>query len=265
MLCRLPTIVAVIVLCAPLVEGLDLVARSSVVRGAMVAAARQLESSDFYVRYPYRTVDDVLPFLEAVAERNPSSVLAALELWGERYPMYQIGATKGAILDDVVSASKPTLAVEIGTFLGYSAVRIGRLVDLRGGALVCVEASPDFAAVARHVLDYATIRCAEIVVAKGSECAPLLPAQRVDLLFLDHAKEAYAPDLTTLENAGLVQAGSVVVADNVLFPGAPGYLDYVATPRYRTELKRAPYEAVGWETKWTVVDDAMAVSTKLAT
>ena len=37
----------------------------------------------------------------------------------------------------------------------------------------------------------------------------------------------------------------------------------VAAPAYATVLKPAPYEAVGWETRWKEVDDAMSISTRL--
>jgi catechol O-methyltransferase len=41
------------------------------------------------------------------------------------------------------------------------------------------------------------------------------------LLFLDHAKEAYVPDLQRILAGGWLHSGSVAVADNVGFPGAP--------------------------------------------
>ena len=47
----------------------------------------------------------------------------------------------------------------------------------------------------------------------------------VDAIFIDHAKERYLPDLLLVENAGLLQKGSVLIADNVIIPGAPDYLE----------------------------------------
>ena len=90
------------------------------------------------------------------------------------------------------------------------------------------------------------------------------PENALDLLFLDHAKEAYAPDLAMLERAGLVRSGAIVVADNVVFPGAPGYLEYVVKPRYETRLVAAPFETRSWETNWEEKEDAMSISTKLS-
>lgn len=43
-----------------------------------------------------------------------------------------------------------------------------------------------------------------------------------DFVFLDHCKECYLPDLQSLERLGLIQRGTTVMADNVIYPGAPG-------------------------------------------
>jgi catechol O-methyltransferase len=45
----------------------------------------------------------------------------------------------------------------------------------------------------------------------------------VDLVFIDHDKKAYLPDLQLILSQGWLHPGSVVVADNVRFPGAPEY------------------------------------------
>lgn len=42
--------------------------------------------------------------------------------------------------------------------------------------------------------------------------------------------QCYLPDLLSLEQLGLVGAGSLVLADNVLVPGAPEYLAHVGAP-----------------------------------
>jgi catechol O-methyltransferase len=43
----------------------------------------------------------------------------------------------------------------------------------------------------------------------------------VDFVFIDHAKEAYLPDLERVLERRWLHPGSVVVADNIKFPGAP--------------------------------------------
>jgi catechol O-methyltransferase len=48
-------------------------------------------------------------------------------------------------------------------------------------------------------------------------------ARSLDLVFIDHAKEAYVPDLERIVARGWLHPGSVVVADNIKLPGAPEY------------------------------------------
>jgi catechol O-methyltransferase len=49
----------------------------------------------------------------------------------------------------------------------------------------------------------------------------------VDFAFVDHDKDAYAADLQRILNEGWLHRGSLVVADNVKFPGAPEYMAYL--------------------------------------
>ena len=50
----------------------------------------------------------------------------------------------------------------------------------------------------------------------------VVPGARVDYLFLDHCKPCYLPDLVAAEALGLVGPGTVVAADNVVYPGGWG-------------------------------------------
>nr|XP_046167196.1 catechol O-methyltransferase B-like [Oncorhynchus gorbuscha] len=49
-------------------------------------------------------------------------------------------------------------------------------------------------------------------------------AQAFDLVFLDHWKDRYLPDTKPLKECGLIQKGTVMLADNVICPGTPDYL-----------------------------------------
>ena len=51
----------------------------------------------------------------------------------------------------------------------------------------------------------------------------------VDYALIDHMSSLYLKDLLILQNSGLLKRGSVVVADNVLLPGAPEFRSYMAT------------------------------------
>src|SRR4029079_168154 len=72
---------------------------------------------------------------------------------------------------------------------------------------------------------------------------------RVDLVFIDHAKDQYLPDLQRIMDAGWLHPGSVVVADNVGFPGAPRYrryMDAAEGKQWHTRHHRAHAEYQSW-------------------
>ena len=46
-------------------------------------------------------------------------------------------------------------------------------------------------------------------------------------MFVDHDKDAYLVDLQSILDRGWLHSGSIVVADNVKWPGAPKYREYM--------------------------------------
>jgi catechol O-methyltransferase len=159
---------------------------------------------------------------------DPDSVLAALDRFArEQVFLMNVGDRKGEILDAELRRHRPARALEIGAFCGYSAVRMARLLREWGGRLVSVEADPRAAGVVREMLALAGLGAqVEVVQGKAERVIPSLPSA-FDLVFLDHWKDLYLPDLLRLEAHGCLRPGSVVVADNVgLFDVSP-YLDYV--------------------------------------
>jgi catechol O-methyltransferase len=56
----------------------------------------------------------------------------------------------------------------------------------------------------------------------------------VDLVFVDHDKAAYLPDLERILAQRWLHSGSIVVADNVKFPGAPEYRAFMEAQQGKT-------------------------------
>lgn len=116
-------------------------ARAAAAAAAAGADDEEDAAASFYQRWPYQRPADILPFVRARAARGDAgAVLAALEEFAERFPMYAIGPAKGALVDGVLAELRPTAALEVGTFLGYSAVRTARQL-VPGGLLVCIGGS----------------------------------------------------------------------------------------------------------------------------
>jgi predicted O-methyltransferase YrrM len=76
------------------------------------------------------------------------------------------------------------------------------------------------------------------------------------IYFIDHDKSLYVPDANKILASGTLQPGSLLIADNVLIPGAPEYLDFVDEhPRLEPVLHKVPLNGFGW------VNDALSVAT----
>jgi catechol O-methyltransferase len=198
-------------------------------------------------------VEQALAFARAHARAgDPESVLSALDRFGREHSfLMNVGDRKGEILDAEVRNRKPARALEIGAFCGYSAVRIARLLREWDGRLVSIEASEANARVARAMLELAGLSdLVEIHHAKAEEAIPSLGAP-FELVFIDHWKDLYLPDLLRLEKHALLRPGSVVVADNVGLFDASDYFAHVrgsgryesrnvvSTVEYRDELPDA--------------------------
>jgi catechol O-methyltransferase len=56
---------------------------------------------------------------------------------------------------------------------------------------------------------------------------PGFGAWALDFVFIDHDKSVYLTDLQSIMDRGWLHTGSIVVADNVKFPGAPQYRAYM--------------------------------------
>lgn len=175
--------------------------------------------------------------LTHAAPGDPDQTLAALDDFGRNHSiLVNVGDEKGLILDAAIGKAKPRRLLELGGYIGYSAVRTGR--DMPDDArLVSVEFSAANAEIARAIIAHAGLddRVSVVVgrIGDGGETMIRLAAEHgfgpgaLDFVFIDHDKNAYLPDLETILDAGWLHPGSVVVADNVKIPGAPAYLRYM--------------------------------------
>ncbi|XP_069799666.1 catechol O-methyltransferase A-like [Dendropsophus ebraccatus] len=158
-----------------------------------------------------------------------------------------VGDKKGEILDAVVLETRPRYVLELGTYCGYSTLRIARLLP-PGARLITIEMNPHYAQVAKDLFQLAGVDAqVELLVGSTSALIPQLKKkldiETFDLVFIDHWKVSYLPDTKLLEESGLLKPGSVLLADNVICPGTPDYLKYVRnSPRYRSQYYKSVLE-----------------------
>ncbi|KAF4110281.1 hypothetical protein G5714_009533 [Onychostoma macrolepis] len=190
---------------------------------------------------------------------DPKSVISAIDYYcrHKEWAM-NVGDEKGLILDSVLTEVNPSTALELGTYCGYSTVRIARLLS-PGSKLITIEFNPAFAAVARQIIAYAGLQD-KVTLVEGPS-GDLIPKMKerfgiksFDFVFLDHWKDRYVPDTKLLEDCGLLRKGTVLLADNVICPGAPEYLKYVRnSPRYESQYYKSNLE-------YTKVEDGLEKS-----
>ena len=177
---------------------------------------------------------------EYVVHARPGDVDDAIRViddFGRNHSfLINVGDEKGEILDRAVDRVRPGRLLELGTYCGYSALRIARRMA-SGAHLFSVEFNPANADIARRLFAHAGIADRVTVVVgtlgDGGETSRRLREEHgltsgsLDFVFIDHDKDAYLPDLLRIEAEGWLHPGSVVVADNVKFPGAPAYRSYM--------------------------------------
>jgi len=120
--------------------------------------------------------------------------------------------------------------LEVGTYCGYSSMRIAAAFP--EACIVSLEADPALALIARSLIAHAGLEHrVEVRIGHSADVLPRLNAgwregfkPPFDFVFFDQRGSRYSEDLETLEHMGALTDSAVVVADNVLKPGAPAFL-----------------------------------------
>jgi catechol O-methyltransferase len=163
-------------------------------------------------------------------------VLATIDRFAyQKSMLINVGDEKGALLDAAVRRADPKLALELGTYCGYGAMRIARAAP--AARVYSVELAEANAGNARQIWAHAgvadRVTCVVGTVGDGGHTLDALASEHgftagaLDFLFLDHDKDAYLADLQAILDRAWLRAGAIVVADNVKVPGAPKYREYM--------------------------------------
>lgn len=147
----------------------------------------------------------------------------------------QIGADQGALLALLVRSIGAKLALEIGTFTGYSALAVALALP-SDGKLVCCDISEEWTAIARRYWREAGVaKRVDLRLAPALDTLAALKRKHgmnsFDFAFIDADKSAY--DAYYEGCLELVRPGGLIALDNMLWSGQ------VANARPRDASTRA--------------------------
>ncbi|MEO3759551.1 class I SAM-dependent methyltransferase [Mycobacterium sp. B14F4] len=183
-------------------------------------------------------------YVEANARRGDvDDVIATIDRFAyDESFLINVGDEKGAILDAAVERANPRLVLELGTYCGYGALRLARAAP--AARVYSVELAQANAEIARRIWAHAGVQdrvtCVVGTLGDGGRTLDALAGAHgfapgaLDVLFLDHDKNAYLSDLQSILERGWLHRGSIVVADNVKIPGAPKYRQYMRQQQGRS-------------------------------
>lgn len=182
---------------------------------------------------------------------NPEKILEAIDTFARTHTgLINIGDAKGGIVSATIADHKPTTVLELGGYVGYSAILFGAALKRAGGkSYYSIEKDPLFAAVASSLVDLAGLRdVVRVIVGTGADGIQILAKDgtfqgdgvQLGMIFLDHHKPSYTSDLKLCERLGLVGPGTVLIADNMILPGNPPYAEWV---RASVQAKKVQDEA----------------------
>ncbi|MEO5858311.1 MAG: class I SAM-dependent methyltransferase [Pyrinomonadaceae bacterium] len=126
------------------------------------------------------------------------------------------GFVQGRILAMLSRMIRPKVVLEIGTYLGYSALCFAEGLT-EGGKVITLDIQEDTNEVAKSFVERSTYRDAiEFHLGSATEIIPTLP-ETFDLVFIDADKPNYSSYYDLVFEK--VRLGGFIVADNVLWSG----------------------------------------------
>jgi caffeoyl-CoA O-methyltransferase len=158
-----------------------------------------------------------------VAHSSPPDALLRdlIEQTARRFPddnVMQIGPEQGTFMTLLSRTIAPALAVEVGTFTGYSSICLARGLA-HGGRLVCCDVSAEWTSLAGEFWQKAGLaEQIELRLGPALDTLRALPGgESIDLAFIDADKAGYVSYWE--EIVPRTRSGGIILADNTLRHG----------------------------------------------
>jgi len=175
--------------------------------------------------------------LQRGTRNDPSSVVQAIEHYGNQVLrgtgrwLKVAGDEKAEILTTSVGAGEIGGGIlEIGAYCGYSSTRMA--IAVPDVPICSLEVDPVHVIIARNVLMYGGINHrAYVWTGHSKDLIPRIEGRyggpgelHFSAVFMDQKGSLYERDMDAMQYQGILTPGAVIVADNVLKPGAPLFL-----------------------------------------
>lgn len=208
-----------------------------------ITIRRRPQQPSRFEDFHYKEAGVLDTVLSVARPGDARSVHSAIEDVGLREVWLKVaGGEKAVVIDNVLRARRPRLVLEYGTYVGYTCTRMALQVQEWGGRVVSMEMDPVNAMIARNFIELSDLSHAvKVQLGHSDDCVPIVfedfGPRSVDLVFMDQRGTKFHEDLKTLENMGLLGEPAVIMADNVLKPGAPYHVWRIGSmPHYQTDI-----------------------------
>jgi predicted O-methyltransferase YrrM len=117
-------------------------------------------------------------------------------------------------LRNLIIEHKPVNILEIGTSVGYSAIKMAEVAADYGGKITTIEKENFKFQEAKENVKDSGLQNITLVNGDALQVMNELELDRFDLIFIDGNKSGYLPQFQKIENQA--KSGCIVVADNVI-------------------------------------------------
>ena len=159
---------------------------------------------------------------------NINSVINAIDKFSwEQHWMMNIGDAKAKIYEAELKKHNCKSVLEIGSYIGYSALIAIRAMG-PGGKVLAVDPNNTTNAIAHQIWQFAG--CKGRITLYNTDFNTMSsqwPPFKYDCVLLDHKKDEYFNDLMLINDRGWIGPGSVIVADNVILFELDDYMKQV--------------------------------------
>jgi catechol O-methyltransferase len=216
------------------------------------------------MKFHKTTEKELLQYVLENADSNVASVIKTIDdfCWNNHWMMH-VGDEKGKILSNVIKKANPMNVLELGTYCGYSCLRMLEHMTHADSKVYTIDPNIETVnSIAKPILKLAGVLDRVVFLSGYSEeVIPNIKDVVFDAVFFDHAKRQYYSDLLSLEKLGLVDLRTTLIADNVIVFNISDYRQYVEdSGKFNTVIKYTNVEYNN-ENDAKVMTDGVVIST----